>query len=256
MCPPFEISGRKKKIIVANRGYFIVSQNKIEYKFAKKTTNFLMLQPHEGLGIISELPSNAELDAFYLLYQFSEDLMDICFFSKTNRSISMMDFFFGDLHPFLKEPYDSRFYELRPLPQSIFEDFNKLAVSLEDTITTTISTFDENVFIPFKQKFVSEIHKKEMIPSTMSTLSRDFPKFFSLHQDLLTILHNQAKQVSENQQLSFSIFNPILRKIWMLKVLQDCSVITLRRKSFGLKLIPKKIEVSVIAEKIASFVEP
>ncbi len=258
MCPPFEIVSKKTRLIVADRGYFEISHNRIRYKVTNKTTDFLMLLPQEGIGVMTELPPYVDIDSFQLLQQICGGMSEICFSpaGKTKETL-FLDFMFGDILPFTMKQFDSGFYQLRSLPSSIYQEFYRMSMSVEDTITTTISTFDENVFIPFKQKFISTIHNRseEENPSkTVSTISRDFPKFFKLHQDLLTILHTQAKQVSDHQHLSFSIFSPILRKIRMHSILREYFEIKSRKKRIELKIEPIKLDSEQILEKITPLV--
>ena len=257
MCPPFEIVSKKTQLIVADRGYFEISNNRIRYKITNRTTDFLMLSPREGIGIMTELPPYIDIDSFQLLQKICEGVTEICFSpaGKTKETL-FLDFMFGDILPFTMKQHNSGFYQLRALPSSIYQEFYRMSMSVEDTLTTTISTFDENVFIPFKQKFISTIHNRsEDNPSkTVSTFSRDFPKFFKLHQDLLTILHTQAKQVSDHQHLSFSIFSPILRKIRMHSILREYFEIKSRRKRIELKIDPVKLDSDQIIEKIAPLV--
>lgn len=257
MCPPLEIVG-KKQLIVTKRGYFEISPNKIQYKITNLTTDFLVLQPYDGVGMMTELPPYADIDAFRLFYNLCTGWTEICFSIVGKRKEDLLlDFIFGEILPFSMNQFDSGFYQLRMLPDSIYEEFYRMSMSVEDTMTTTISTFDENVFVPFKQKFVATIHNRtdEKANTTISTFSRDFPKFFKLHQDLLTILLAQAKQVSDHQHLSFSIFAPILRKIRMFNMLKEYFEIKEGKRKIELKVKPKKLDTVQIAEKITPFVE-
>ncbi len=256
MIPPFEISG-KKQLVIASRGHFEISQNRIAYKRAKTITNLLKIYPKDGIGEINQIPSFNEIDTFKLLQILLKEIADICFF-ESKKNYSLHEFLFGNLLPFSIEGYDSRFYDLKNLPDNIYEEFYKMTVTLEDSITTTISTFDDNVFIPFKQRFVATVHNREKHESNavLSSLSRDFPKFFGLHRDLLIVLRTQAKQVSDNQQLSFSFFSPILRKIRMLDKLSEFVKITRRWGRTFLKIEPFIFDSEILAQKLTPIVEP
>jgi hypothetical protein len=66
----------------------------------------------------------------------------------------------------------------------------------------------------------------------------------------------QAKQVSNNQQLSFRIFRPIMRKIQMLTKLSEFIEI---KKSWGrniIKVRPLTLNSEQIAKKLIPIVEP
>jgi len=258
MCPPFEITG-EKQLIVTKRGYFEISHNKIQYKITNMTTDFLVLQPQEGIGMMTELPPYANIDAFRLFHLLSEGMTEICFSLTGKRKEDLLlDFIFGEILPFTMRQYDSGFYQLKLLPDSIYQEFYRMLFTIEETMTTTISTFDENVFIPFKRKFISTIHnrtEKEEVSTTIGTFSRDFPRFFRLHKDLLTILLSQARQVSDHQHLSFHIFAPILRKIRMLNAMKEYFYIEGRKKHIELKITPMRVDSTEIVEKISPLVE-
>lgn len=258
MCPPFEIVG-KKQLIVTKRGYFEIFQNRIQYNVTDLTTDFLVLQPEEGIGMMTELPPYSNIDAFRLFHSLSEELgIEICFsLAGKKKDDIFLDFIFSEILPFAMKQYDSGFYQLKMLPDPIFEEFYRKSMSIEDTMTTTITTFDDNVFLPFKQRFVATIHNRveEEAKTTISTFSRDFPKFFKLHKDLLTILLNQAKHVSDHQHLSFSIFAPILRKVRMLNTMREYFEIKGRKKRIELKINPLSLDSGQIAEKISPHVE-
>lgn len=256
MCPPFKIEG-KKQVIVTKRGYFEISSNLIQYKVNSLTTNFLVLHPQEGTGVMTELPSYVKMDAFQLFHRLCEGMTEICFSIDGKRKEDLLiDFIFGKILPFTMKQFDSGFYKLRMLPDSIYEEFYRRSMSIEDTMNTTITTFDENVFIPFKRRFVASIHKRtEETNSIIGTFSRDFPRFFRLHDDLLTILLSQAKEVSDHQHLSFSIFSPILRKIRILNSMKEYLDLNIQKKSIELKIKPMKIDSEQIAEKIGLLVD-
>ena len=258
MVPPFEITGQPA-VIVTKRGYYeIVPPNKIHYKVSNINTDFLVLYPHEGIGMMTELPPYADVNAFDLLLALCQDLFEVCF-SLTGRRKSdlLLDFIFGEILPFTMRQFDGGFYQLKILPDSIYQEFYRRSSTVEETMTTTISTFDENVFIPFKQKFISTIHNRneETANKTIGTFSRDFPRFFRLHKDLLTILLSQAKNVSDHQHLSFSIFAPILRKIRMLNTMMEHFKVEERKKHLELKIDPMKVDSTQLAAKITPLVE-
>jgi hypothetical protein len=217
-----------------------------------------VLQPQDGIGIMTELPPYAEIEAFQLLHGLFNGITEICFsLNGMKKEDLVLDFVFGEILPFTMKQFDSGFYQLKMLHDSIYEEFYRATMSIEDTMTTTISTFDENIIIPFKKRFISLIHnrKDEKANKTISTFSRDFPKFFQLHQDLLTILLAQARQVSDHQHLSFSIFAPILRKIRMLNTLKEFFEIKGRKNLVELKINPMKLDSAQIVERINPLVE-
>lgn len=258
MVPPFEIVG-KSAVIVTKRGYYEISPpNKIQYKVTNLITDFLVLYPHEGIGMMTELPPYADINAFDLLHALCQDLFEVCF-SLTGRRKSdlLVDFIFGEILPFTMREFDADFYQLKLLPDSIYQEFYRRSSTIEETMATTISTFDENIFIPFKQKFVSAIHNRteEKLNTTVGIFSRDFPRFFRFHKDLLTILLSQANQVSDHQHLSFSIFAPILRKMRMLNDMKNQFKIEDRKKHIELKIDPIKVDSAQIVAKIAPLVE-
>ncbi|MFX1282426.1 MAG: hypothetical protein ACFFB5_02180 [Promethearchaeota archaeon] len=258
MCPPFEIIG-KKQVVVTKRGYLEISHNKIQYKITNLTTEFLVLQPQEGIGIMTELPPYADIDSFQLFHQLSKGMSEICFSLAGKRKDDLLlDFIFGEILPFTMRQFDSGFYQLKMLPDSIYQEFYRMSSTIEETMTTTISTFDENVFVPFKRKFISAIHnrtEKEEASTTVGTFSRDFPRFFKLHKDLLTILLAQAQQVSDHQHLSFHIFAPIIRKIRMLNAMKEYFYLERRKRHIVLKINPMRLDSTEIVKKIASLVE-
>lgn len=256
MFPPFEIVEKKKQVIVAKRGCFEISRNRIRYIVADVSFDYLVLQPEDGIGIMTELPPYIDINSFRLLYHLCEGISEICFsipgYQKENL---LLDFLFGDILPFTMEQFESGFFQLKPLPQTIYEEFYRMSMSIEDTMTTTIATFDENVFIPFKQKFVSSIHNKlNKNNKSDLNLSRDFPRFFSLHQNLLTILLSQAKQVSDHQHVSFYIFAPILRKMRMINTLKKYSELKRRKNLIEIKINPLKLNSSQVVRKISPLV--
>ena len=64
MCPPFEIVGRGKKLVVSHRGHFEISENRITYKIANTIIDFLVLYPTEGTGEFTELPPESNFDSY------------------------------------------------------------------------------------------------------------------------------------------------------------------------------------------------
>jgi hypothetical protein len=258
MVPPFEITG-SRIVVVTKRGYYEINPpNKIQYKVSNFVTDFLVLYPDEGIGMMTELPPFADINAFNLLHTLSQGLFEVCFSLVGRRkSDLLLDFIFGEILPFTMREFEADFYQLKLLPDSIYQEFYRMSSTVEETMTTTISTFDENIFIPFKRKFISTIHNRteEKANTTVGTFSRDFPRFFRLHKDLLTILLSQAKQVSDHQHLSFSIFAPILRKIRMLDTMKDNIKIEERKKHLELKIVPMKIDSAQIAAKLSPMVE-
>lgn len=258
MVPPFEITGSRISI-VTKRGYYEINPpNKIQYKVTNLTTDFIVLYSHEGIGMMTELPPYADINAFDLLNTLCQGLFEVCF-SLTGRRKSdlLLDFIFGEILPFTMRDYKTGFFQLKLLPDSIYQEFYRRSSTVEETMTTTITTFDENIFIPFKQKFISTIHNRteEKANTTVGTFSRDFPRFFRLHKDLLTILLSQAKQVSDHQHLSFSIFAPILRKIRMLDTMMDHFKVEEHKKHIELKIEPMKVDSAEIAGKISPLVK-
>jgi hypothetical protein len=258
MCPPFEIVG-KKQLIVTKRGYFEILQNRIQYKITNHITDFLVLSPEEGIGMMTELPLYSNIDAFKLFHNLAGELgIEICFsLSGKKKDDLLLDFIFSETLPFSMKQYDSGFFQLKILPDSIYEEFYRQSMTIEETMTTTISTFDDNVFLPFKKRFIASIHNRveEEAKKTISTFSRDFPRFFKLHKDLLTILLTQAKQVSDHQHLSFSIFAPILRKVRMLNTMRKYFEIKGRKKRIELNITPLSLNSTQIAEKMSLYVE-
>lgn len=262
MCPPFEIAGKRKITIVAKRGYFEISQNQIKYKY-NEITDFLVLQPHEGLGQMTELPSASGIDAYQILHSLCKGLAEICFFPKsvTANEAFLYDFIYGDLLPFSYRQFGPGFYRLKKLHPNIYEEFYRLTTSLEDSITTSVASFDKNVFIPFKQKVISTFHtdgegEEEKSKTALQILSRDFPRFLSLHQDLQTVLNTHARQITDYQQVSMTILSPLLRKIRILSTIKEYMTIEQRKKGIDIKMTPKAVDSTLIAEKITPLVQP
>lgn len=257
MIPPFQISG-KSQLVVASRGHFEISHNRIQYKCGNINIDFLRVYPMDGIGEINLFPSFKNIDAFNLLPQLLKGIVDLCFFKKEDSYNIVLEFLYGDILPFSMNGFESGFYELRPLPKNFYEEFYRMTMTLEDTITTTISSFDENVFIPFKQQFVSTVHNRtnKDANSVLNNLSRDFPKFFGLHQDLLTILYTQAKEVSDYQQLSFSLLSPILRKIGFITKFMEFLDIKRRWGRIIMKIRPFTIDTKQLAQTLSPIVEP
>ncbi|MFX0052164.1 MAG: hypothetical protein ACFE8U_12845 [Candidatus Hermodarchaeota archaeon] len=262
MCPPFEIAGKRKLTVVAKRGYFEISQNQIKYKY-NELTNFIALQPLEGLGQMTELPSSSGIDAYQILYSLFDGIAEICFFpeSVTANEAFLYDFIYGDLLPFSYKEFGPGFYRLKKLHPNIYEEFYRLTTSLEDSITTSIATFEKNVFIPFKQKVISTFHtdkegKEEKSKTALQILSRDFPRFLSLHQNLTTILNAHARQITDYQQVSMTILSPLLRKIRILNTIKEYMTIEPRKKGIDIRMSPKTVDTTLIAERITPLVQP
>lgn len=259
MIPPIEISGRKITV-VARRGYFEIAQNHIKYKYSSET-DFLTLFPQENIGYFTELPSTAGIDSSQLIYNLFRGITEICFLpekSKNGKDAFFNDFIYGDLLPFTQRQFGSGFYRLRRLSPSIFEEFYRLTESLEDSLSTTIATFDQNIFVPFKQKVIGTMHAKEegKANTALNIISRDFPRFLGLHQDLQTILNTEAKKISEYQQLSLTILSPILRKIRMVQDLRDNLIVETKKKTTEMRMKTKLIQTTEIANMITPYVQP
>jgi hypothetical protein len=261
MIPPIEISGRKITV-VARRGYFEISQNQIKYKYSSET-DFLTLSPQENIGYFTELPSTAGIDSSQLIYNLFRGITEICFLPEeieNGKDAFYNDFIYGDLLPFTQRQFGSGFYRLRQISPLIFEEFYRLTESLEDSLSTTIATFDQNIFIPFKQKVIGTMHTKgeeeEKANVALNILSRDFPRFLGLHRDLQVILNTEASKISEYQQLSLTILSPILRKIRMVKNLRDIMVVEKKKKTTEMRMKPKLIKTSQIANIITPHVQP
>ena len=264
MCPPFEITGRKKRLIVARRGQFEVSQNLIQYKLANQTIDFITLNPTEGTGSFSKLPLESNFDSYQLLRRICQGVVEISFFSPSitdETYASALDFIYGDKLPFSDNSMGPGFYNLRSLHPNVFEEFYRLAEQQEDAITTAVATFVENVFIPFKQKVIKSYHTdgeedKEKAKVALETVNVDFPKFLDLHQDLQTILYTQASIVTDYQSVSFSIISPLLRKFRMLNLLKNSLLTEMKKKSIEVKFKPKTYTTDEIAELITPVVIP
>ncbi len=261
MIPPIEISGRKLTV-VARRGYFEITQNQIKYKYSSET-DFLTLFPQENIGYFTELPSTAGIDSSQLIYNLFRGITEICFLPEeieNGKEVFYNEFIYGDLLPFTQRQFESGFYRLRRLSPSIFEEFYRLTESLEDSLSTTIATFDQNIFIPFKQKVIGTMHAKGeeegKANTALNILSRDFPRFLGLHRDLQTILNTEAKKISEYQQLSLTILSPILRKIRMVQDLRNVLIVEKKKKTTEMRIKTKLIETSQIADMIAPYVQP
>lgn len=252
MCPPLEIVG-KKQLVLASRGYFEISRNKIRYKVAGLETTFILLNSQKGIAKISPFSSIVNYSTMEILSDLFIGLTEFYLYSQEKYPDILMTFLYENLIPFMRNDFEPGFYELREFPDSIFEEYYRESVSLEVALTTTIKTFDENVFIPFKQRFVSSIHNRnrdQNLNEILGSFSRDFPKFFSLHQDLLTVLYGQAKEVSERQQIAFNSLYPILRRFRLLKTLNEYLEIKKRRKGIETKINPKKVKTEEIAKKL------
>jgi hypothetical protein len=227
MCPPIEIVGRGKKLVVSHRGHFEISENRIQYKIANTMTeiNFLSVDSLEE-----------ELDV-------------------------VMNFVYGNILPFSNQQMGPGFYELRNIHPNIYEEFYRLAEQQEDLITTTVATFNRNVFVPFKQRVIGTYHTdgeadEDKAEAALDIIARDFPRFLNLHQDLQTILYTQARQISDYQSLSFSIISPLLRKFRMLNTLKEYLVTERKKKGLEIKFRPKTYTIHEIAETLNPVVTP
>ena len=264
MCPPFEIIGRRKELVVGRRGHFEISENKIIYKIANQITNFLILDPAQGIGEFTALPTDAGYDSYQLLRRIIQNSIEMSFLSeeKSDRTaISVLDFIYGSILPFTDHDMGPGFYNLHSLHPNVYEEFYRLAEQQEDSITTTVATFDKNVFIPFKQRVIGTYHTdgeadEEKIKTSVEIINVDFPRFLNLHQDLQTILFTQARNISEYQSLSFSIISPLLRKFRMLNTLKEALIIDKKKKGLEIYFKPKSFSVADIVELITPVVAP
>ena len=264
MCPPFEIVGRRKELVVARRGQFEISQNQIQFKLANTTIDFLTLYPAEGIGKFTKLPPESNFDSYQILRRILQGSSEISFLPKTTADkseVSALDFIYGSMLPFSDHNMGPGFYNLHSLHPNVYQEFYRLAEQQEDSITTTIATFDENVFVPFKQKVIKTYHTdgeadEEKAKAALKTINVDFPKFLNLHQDLQTILLNQARNVTDYQSISFSIISPLLRKFRMLTLLKDSLKTEMKKKGVELKFQPLTQSVETVAKLITPVVIP
>ena len=163
--------------------------------------------------------------------------------------------------PFSSQKMGPGFYELQTLHPNVYEEFYRLAEQQEDSITTTVATFDKNVFVPFKQRVIGAYHTdgeadEDKAAAALEIIARDFPRFLNLHQDLQTILYTQARQISDYQSLSFSIISPLLRKFRMLNTLKDYLITERKKKGVEIKFQPKTYTIHEIAELLSPAVTP
>jgi hypothetical protein len=264
MCPPFEIVGRRKQLVVGRRGQFEISQNMVQYKLANSVTDFLVLYPSEGIGEFTRLPPESNFDSFQLFRLICQGRSEINFLpssSSQNRTKTALDFIYGNMLPFIDNDMGPGFYNLHSFHPNVYEEFYRLAEQQEDSITTTVATFDKNVFVPFKQRVIGAYHTDgeaddEKAKSALDVINRDFPRFLNLHQDLQTILFTQAKLMSEYQGISFSIISPLLRKFRMLSLLQSSVITEKKKKGLEIKFEPKTYTISEVAEVITPSVIP
>ncbi|PWI48341.1 hypothetical protein CEE45_07030 [Candidatus Heimdallarchaeota archaeon B3_Heim] len=264
MCPPFEIVGRKKQLVVGRRGHFEISQNLVQYKLANSITDFLVLHPSEGLGVFTKLPPESNLDSFQLFRQICGGRTEINFLpsdSDQKLTKTALDFIYGNMLPFIDNEMGPGFYNLHPLHPNVYEEFYKLAEQQEDSITTTVATFDKNVFVPFKQKVIGAYHtdgeaEEEKSKAALDIINRDFPRFLNLHQDLQTILFDQAKLITEYQSISFSIISPLLRKFRMLSLLQSSLITEKKKKGTEIRFEPKTCTINEVVKLITPSVAP
>jgi hypothetical protein len=264
MCPPFEIVGRKKQLVVGRRGQFEISQNLIQYKLANSVTNFLVLHPSEGHGEFTELPPESNYDSYDLFRQICQGRSEINFLpSSPDQELTKtaLDFIYGNLLPFTDNEMGPGFYNLHSFHPNLYEEFYRLAAQQEDSITTTVSTFDKNVFIPFKQQVIGTYHTdgeadEEKAKSALDVINRDFPRFLNLHQDLQTILFNQANLISEYRNISFSIISPLLRKFRMLSLMQAALITEKKKRGLEMKFEPRTFTINEVVESISPSVIP
>ncbi len=255
MCPSIEITG-KKQTLQTHKGYFEITQNRIQYRYADTKTDFLILHPKQAYGTINDLPPYFTTNTMNIHYSIWRDLSEICFYADNKPSEDLfLDFLFGLKFPFSMKNYDSWFYKMRNLPSNIYEQLYNSSVSLEDKMTTTIETFNENVYIPFKQRSISTLSsssegKESKSVKALNFVSKDFPQFLGLQNNLITILRDQARQTSEHQQLSYSVISPILRKMRMLTIFRKNLKMKVLKNQLLLEVEPFPIDTSVILRKI------
>ncbi len=264
MCPPFEIVGRKKQLVVGRRGQFEISQNLVQYKLGNSVTNFLILHPSEGLGEFTELPPDSNFDSYHLFRQICQGRSEINLLpssSNQEQTKTALDFIYGNTLPFTDNEMGPGFYNLHSIPPNVYEEFYRLAEQQEDSITTTVATFNKNVFIPFKQKVIGTYHTdgeadEEKSKSALDVINRDFPGFLNLHQDLQTILFNQADLISEYRNISFSIISPLLRKFRMLSLLQAALITEKKKKGLEMRFKPRTYTVKEVVDSISPSIVP
>jgi hypothetical protein len=264
MCPPFEIVGRGKNLVASRRGHFEISENRIQYKIASTIVDFLVLHPTDGTGEFTELPPESNFDSFQILRSICGSMTEINFLkaeSQRGKLETVMSFIYGNTLPFSSPNMGPSFYELHTIHPNIYEEFYRLAEQQEDSITTTVATFDKNVFVPFKQRVIGTYHTdgeadKDKAASALDIIARDFPRFLNLHEDLQTILYTQAKQISDYQSLSFSIISPLLRKFRMLNTLKDYLITERKKKGIEIKFQPKTFTIHEIAKLLSPLVTP
>ena len=264
MCPPFEMVGRGKKLVVSHRGHFEISENRIQYKLANTIIDFLVLHPTEGTGEFTELPPESNFDSYQIFRRICGGSVEINFLlaeSPKGRLDTVMNFIYGNILPFSSQKMGPGFYELQTLHPNVYEEFYRLAEQQEDSITTTLATFDKNVFVPFKQRVIGAYHTdgeadEDKATAALEIIARDFPRFLNLHQDLQTILYTQARQISDYQSLSFSIISPLLRKFRMLNTLKDYLITERKKKGVEIKFQPKTYTIHEIAELLTPAVTP
>ena len=148
MCPPFEIVGRGKKLVASRRGHFEISENRIQYKIGTTIIDFLILYPSEGTGEFTELPADSNFDSYQIFRNICGPITDINFVSaESSKGIldTAINFVYGSILPFSSPKMGPGFYELRSIHPNIYEEFYRLAERQEDSITTTVATFDKNV---------------------------------------------------------------------------------------------------------------
>ncbi|MHA1973860.1 MAG: hypothetical protein ACTSW1_12760 [Candidatus Hodarchaeales archaeon] len=255
MIPSFEIIG-KKRSISTQKGYFEISKNKIEYRYAGTKVDFIILNPTYAYGKINELPPYFDSDYLDIFYAICTDISEVCFHSGNLQASDLLtEFLFGDTLPFSIRKYESWFFNLRKIPSNIYEELYKSSMELEDTMATTIETFNENVYIPFKQQVIAAFstngeNKDDKSSVALDIVSKDFPRFLGLQNDLITILRSQTKRTSDNQQLAYSVISPILRKLRMLIILRKQLQIKGQKNRLEIEVKPITLDSSTIGKKL------
>ena len=259
MCPPVEIPKAKKITVLAKRGYFDIFQNKITHKVAGKTLEYISLDPEAGTGRMCSSRDFGDIDPLLLLYTLTKDFTELCFFPQNGASDQFLkNFIFGDLLPFPHGSYPT-FYLLKRFIPNIFEEFYRLTEELEDPISTTMATFETNVFLPFKQKIISaQAQSDDRARAALDIVTRDFSPFIGLHADLQKILNIRAVQLEEYQQLSLALISPFLRKVRMVSTLKEYLDVEGLKKQGGvsLKFRPSTLDPTVVAERLTPLVRP
>ncbi|MFW9778669.1 MAG: hypothetical protein ACFFE8_07415 [Candidatus Heimdallarchaeota archaeon] len=257
--PPVEIPKSKKITVLAKRGYFEILKNRIVYRISGKTLEYITLEPETGIGRMQSSEIFGDLDPMLLLHVLTKEITELCFFPKrSDNNQFLMDFIFGDLLPFPHSSYPN-FYLLKRFVPNIYEEFYRLAADLEDPISTTMATFENNVFLPFKQKVISaQTSKEDRAAVAIDITTREFPRFIGRHGDLQKILSIRSDQISEFQQISMALISPFLRKIRMISALKEHleSEPLKKKEGISIKLKPLVLDPSNLAELLSPLVKP